>query len=84
MSPILLRRLWKVIDESPTTTLLELDSCALSNQLLEEVQDCKPLTREDQETLRHYIQSHCPLIHDVVRSHSAWLIQPVQAQPALG
>lgn len=82
MSPVLLRQLWKVIDESPTTILLELDSHALSNQLLDEVQDSNPLTREDRETLRHYIQSHSPLIHDIVRSHSAWLIQPIQAQPA--
>lgn len=81
MSPALLRRLWKIIDESPSETLLQLSESDLAKQLLMKIQGYQPLTRDEQELVRRYIRSHAPLIHDLVRSQRSWMIQPLGNRP---
>lgn len=65
MKPTLLNQLWRIIDETPTHILLNLDVRDLVEQMLSKLNKINSLTPEEIYLLRDYIQNKTPLIRDL-------------------
>ncbi|MCC5898180.1 MAG: hypothetical protein JJU32_09735 [Phormidium sp. BM_Day4_Bin.17] len=65
MNATILRQLWSTVEETQTQTLRNLDDASLVNQLLGDLQEKRPLRRDDFEELRDYIRSHLTLIREL-------------------
>ena len=71
MDSSMLRQLWLVIEETQSNNLLRLDDDALVQQLLDRLDDRKPLTREESRSISNYLQSRTPLIRDLATARLA-------------
>lgn len=65
MKPNLLNQLWRIIDETPTHILLNLDVRDLVEQMLSKLDNLNSLTPEESYLVRDYIQNKTPLIRDL-------------------
>ncbi|MFP4220050.1 MAG: hypothetical protein ACLFM4_03590 [Phormidium sp.] len=65
MNATMLRQLWSTVEETQTQTLRSLDDTSLVEQLLENLQQKRPLAGDDLEELASYIRSHLILIREL-------------------
>lgn len=65
MNATMLRQLWSTVEETQTQTLRSLDDTSLVEQLLENLQQKRPLAGDDLEELANYIRSHLILIREL-------------------
>lgn len=70
MKPILLNKLWHLIDETPTHILLSLDVRDLVEQMLAKLEKTNSLSSEDNYLIRHYLQTKTSLIRDLAYARS--------------
>jgi hypothetical protein len=72
MSPLMLRQLWSLIEDTQTQVLLNLDDEHLSQWLLRQLKTKRAIdSHEEADVFNHYIQSRLPLIRDVAYSRRA-------------
>lgn len=65
MTPVMLRQLWSLVDETQVALLLNLDDTSLVQWLLRQFRVQQPLNSEETTILSSYIQSKLPLIRDL-------------------
>ncbi len=65
MTPLMLHRLWSLIDATQVALLLNLDDASLVQWLLRQFRIQQPLNPEETTIVSSYIQSRLPLIRDL-------------------
>ena len=65
MTPLMLHRLWSLVDATQVALLLNLDDASLVQWLLRQFRIQQPLNSEETTILSSYIQSKLPLIRDL-------------------
>ncbi|NJM66578.1 MAG: hypothetical protein HC851_13420 [Acaryochloris sp. RU_4_1] len=68
ISPPLLRRLWQMIDEMPSHSLMRLDDTRLVTGLIEQLEQQLRLREEERKGVEKYLGSHMMLIRDIAES----------------
>ena len=63
-----LRQVWAIVETTETNLLLNLSQQNLSHFLLACIEETLPLTVEENQLLRTYIESKIPLIRDLAGS----------------
>jgi hypothetical protein len=67
MPPTILHRFWAFIEETQTTTLLNLDDAALVRWLTGQFQRQNILNSEETQSLSAYISGRLPLIRELAQ-----------------
>ena len=65
MSPIMLRQLWSVVENSQATTLVSLDDDTLVQWLIKQLKNRDSLNCREADLMNEYIQSRLCLIRDL-------------------
>lgn len=65
MTPLMLHRLWSLVDATQVALLLNLDDASLVQWLLRQFRIQQPLSSEETTILSSYIQSKLSLIRDL-------------------
>lgn len=65
MHPNLLRHLWQVIEQTPTSALLQQADTVLIDELIGELTLHQALSRQDYQLVKRYLQSHLTLVRDL-------------------
>lgn len=73
MSPLLLRKVWAVIENTQTSVLLELSDRDLIKQLLSQLSIQQSLSQEESHLLDVYLHRKIPLIRDVAEANQLCL-----------
>ena len=68
MTPRMIRQIWTLIEETQSSTLLNLDDNGLVSWIVSEVESEQSLNRQEVDRYSHYIRSRLPLIRDVVEA----------------
>lgn len=68
MSPLMLRRLWSVVETTQTQVLLSLDDTTLVQWLLKQLRSQQSLDHEEVDRFSTYIESRLPLIRDLAQN----------------
>jgi len=68
MSPLMLRRLWSVVETTQTQVLLSLDDTTLVQWLLKQLRSQQSLDHEEADRFSTYIESRLPLIRDLAQN----------------
>jgi succinate dehydrogenase flavin-adding protein (antitoxin of CptAB toxin-antitoxin module) len=67
MPSTILHRFWSFIEETQTTTLLNLDDASLVRWLIGQFQCQNTLNSEETQTLKTYISGRLPLIRELAQ-----------------
>ena len=73
MSPLLLRRVWTVIENTQASVLLELSDRDLIKQLLSQLSIQQSLSKEESRLIDLYLHRKIPLIRDVADANQLCL-----------
>ena len=65
MSPLLMRKVWTVIDNTQASVLLELSDRDLIKRLLSQLSTQQSLSQEESNLLNVYLHRKIPLIRDM-------------------
>ena len=68
MSPLLLRKVWTVINNTQASVLLELSDRELIKRLLSQVSIQQSLSQEESHLLDIYLHGKIPLIRDIAEA----------------
>ncbi|MDX2240952.1 MAG: hypothetical protein NW224_09735 [Leptolyngbyaceae cyanobacterium bins.302] len=71
MSPLMLRRIWSLVETTQTNLLLNLDDDSLVQCLLRQLSTERSLDSHEADLFCRYIESRLPLIRDVAHSRRA-------------
>ena len=71
MSPLMLRRLWTLIESTQVATLRQFDDAALVQLLLNQFADQQPIDPQTNSNLDRYVQSKLPLIRDTAQGRNS-------------
>lgn len=71
MTPSLLRQLWSLIEDTQSSTLLNLDDTTLTQWLLRQVMQNCALNYAETSVLDNYLRSKLSLIRDLAQSRPA-------------
>lgn len=66
-----LHQLWLVVEETQTTQLLRLSDRDLIQDIIERLDDRKPLTRDEAKVISSYLQARTLLIRDIAGARLA-------------
>jgi hypothetical protein len=67
MTPLMLRQLWALVDNTQSNILLNLDDTSLVQWLLRNFGSGRSLDRKETDILSNYIHSRLPLIRDLAQ-----------------
>jgi hypothetical protein len=70
MSPMMLRQVWSLVEETQSHILLDLDDSSLVQLLVRQLKHRRSLNAAEATQYSYYIQSHLPLIRDLAQSRS--------------
>lgn len=70
MSPMMLRQLWSLVEETQSHILLDLDDSSLVQWLVRQLKNRRSISATEASQYSYYIQSHLPLIRDLAHSRS--------------
>ena len=73
MSPLLLRRVWTVVENTQASVLLELSDRDLIKQLLSQLSIQQSLSKEESHLIDVYLHRKIPLIRDVADANQLCL-----------
>lgn len=68
MQTLLLRQLWRIVNETQTQIVFELSDGDLVEQLLMQLARKRPLSPEEDELVRAYLYSKTTLIRDLAHA----------------
>lgn len=68
MQTLLLQQLWRIVNETQTQIVFELSDGDLVEQLLAQLARKRPLSPEEDELVRAYLQSKTTLIRDLAHA----------------
>lgn len=68
MTPLMLRQLWTLVEDTQTHVLLSLDDTSLVQWLLRQLREECSLDRSETSTVCSYIRSRLPLIRDMAQA----------------
>ena len=71
MTAELLRDFWSLVEVSPASMLLKLDDAALVRRLMQQINETRLLTHEENDHLTTYVRTRTPLIRDLVQTRPA-------------
>ena len=74
MSPLLLRRVWTIIENTQASVLLELSDRDLIKQLLSQLSIQQSLSQEESHLLNVYLHRKMPLIRDLAEANQLYLL----------
>ncbi len=72
MSPLLLRKVWTVIENTQASVLLELSDRDLIKQLLSQLSIQQSLSQEESHLLNVYLHRKMPLIRDLAEANQLY------------
>ncbi len=72
MSPLLLRRVWTIIENTQASVLLELSDRDLIKQLLSQLSIQQSLSKEETHLLNVYLHRKMPLIRDLADANQLY------------
>ncbi len=72
MSPLLLRKVWTVIENTQASVLLELSDRDLIKQLLSQLSIQQSLSKEESYLLNVYLHRKMPLIRDLADANQIY------------
>ena len=72
MSPLLLRKVWTVIENTQASVLLELSDRDLIKQLLSQLSIQQSLSKEESYLLNVYLHRKMPLIRDLADANQLY------------
>lgn len=72
MSPLLLRRVWTIIENTQASVLLELSDRDLIKQLLSQLSIQQSLSQEESHLLNVYLHRKMPLIRDLADANQLY------------
>jgi hypothetical protein len=67
MTPLMLRQLWSLIEQTQASTLLSLDDSSLVHWLMRALGAQRSFDRQEADTLRSYIFSRLNLIRELAQ-----------------
>ncbi|MCW6037499.1 hypothetical protein K4A83_14625 [Spirulina subsalsa FACHB-351] len=65
MTPIMLRQLWSLIENTQADLILQQDDSSLVNWLLAKLREVRSLEGEESQAISHYLQTKTSLIRDL-------------------
>ncbi|HIK55642.1 MAG TPA: hypothetical protein IGS37_10825 [Synechococcales cyanobacterium M55_K2018_004] len=68
MTPLMLRQLWSLVDDTQSSLLLNLDDSSLVQWLAGQFYRGRLLNHSEFNTLSDYIRSHLPLIRELAEN----------------
>ena len=71
MTAELLRDFWSLVEVSQASMLLKLDDADLVHRLMQQINETRLLTHEENDHLTTYVRTRTPLIRDLVQARPA-------------
>ena len=71
MTAELLRDFWSLVEISQPSKLLKLDDADLVSRLVQQINETRLLTHEENDHLTTYVRTRTPLIRDLVQTRPA-------------
>lgn len=68
MTPMMLRQLWALVDDTHSNILIHMDDSSLVQWLLRQFGSIRSLDGSEADLLRDYIHSRLPLIREMAHS----------------